>query len=132
MSTSTYVHTYAHMYVCDNLQHSMVAKFLQVGDVPLGTTCFNINAVHTFLLHAFLSLPGPPYFFLSLQYLHTPQSFFLHPSHLPHLVRTCLSPTFNITVSSYYIYPVMCILLCNTRNGTVHMYTYVHTYICKY
>ena len=117
------------MHTCDNLQYSIATKFLQVGDVPLGTTCFKVNAVHTFLLHAFLSLPGPPYFFLSLQCLHKPQSSFLHPSHLPHLLRTYLFPTYNITVSCYISYYVL-----TPVYAEMVLYTCIHiairTYVC--
>ena len=37
-------------------------------------------------MHGFLSVPGPPFDFLSLQCLHVPQSLFMHALHAPHLL----------------------------------------------
>jgi len=43
--------------------------------------------VHFRLTHAFLSLPGPPNFGLSWQYLQDLQLDEVHPRHSPYLVR---------------------------------------------
>ena len=45
-----------------------------------------VDASASTLGTAFLSLPGPPNFFLSLQNLHMVQSGVWHPSHWPHLL----------------------------------------------
>ena len=43
-------------------------------------------ALHLRCTHALFRLFAPPFFGLSLQFVHTPQSSFLHPAHFPHLV----------------------------------------------
>ena len=51
---------------------------------------------HCLLIHDCLALPGPPYFFMSLQKLHSWQSSLVQGSHCLHLTRRRLLPAASL------------------------------------
>ena len=54
-------------------------------NIPVACSLF-ILPWHFRWIQAFLSRPGPPNFFMSLQKLHVPHSFATQPEQLPHLL----------------------------------------------
>ena len=57
--------------------------------------------VHVRWMHTFLSLPGPPNFVVSWQYLHVLQFAAVQPAHSPHLAH--LWPIGKLTMESFCI-----------------------------
>ena len=53
----------------------------------LPSSLANGMLLHFLKMHGFFFLPSPPNLGMSLQNLHWPQSFVLHPVHCPHLLR---------------------------------------------
>ena len=64
------------------------ALLLLDDDHPSSTTTGapSCAALHLRCMHALFRLFAPPFFGLSLQFVHAPQSSCLHPAHFPHLV----------------------------------------------
>ena len=96
MHTRTHTHTHARMCIHTVLHVCM----------PMSYVCWT----HSRCMQAFFFLPGPPYFFMSLQWMQVPQSVALHPEQSPQRVRR-LAPTATTAFSrvvSIEIYVIAC------------------------
>jgi hypothetical protein len=72
------------------LLHLTIGYFRKFSSVEIGLCCRELPELtswHCLIIHDCLSTPGPPNFFMSLQYLHSSQSSRVHASHARHLTR---------------------------------------------